>query len=294
MQPSTFSIVGHDPQTSAWGVAVASKFLAVGAVVPWAEANIGAIATQSYANTTYGPNGLDLLRRGHSAEETLARLLDADPERAYRQVGIVDDAGRAATFTGEACNAWAGGQTGPGFAAQGNILTGPEVVPAMAGAFLAATGSLPRRLFTALQAGDAAGGDRRGRQSAAILVVKPAGGYAGFNDRWIDYRIDDDPDPITRLGALLDLHDLYFDHSDPAARVALQGPALVRLQGLLTRLGFYTGPRHGEYDAPTRAAAEAFIGRENFEDRADFAAGWIDGPVLDYLYRQFGESDGAA
>ena len=177
---STFSIVGFDPREQAWGIAVASKFPAVGAVVPWAAADVGAVATQSYANTTYGPLGLEMMGAGKSAQQALDALVNKDAERDSRQAGLVDAKGEAATFTGEDCLPWAGGTTGEYFAAQGNILTGPETVEAMVATFLGSEGDLPARLLASLLAGDRAGGDRRGRQSAALFVVKPKGGYAGF------------------------------------------------------------------------------------------------------------------
>lgn len=288
--PSTFSIIANDPEEKAWGIAVASKFLAVGNVVPWARAGAGAVATQSYANTSYGPKGLQLMAEGLPAEEALQRLIKDDPDSELRQVGLVDAQGRPATFTGSKCYDWAGGLTGEHFAAQGNILVGPQVVQAMAEAFTAVSGSLPHRLYRALLAGDQAGGDRRGRQSAAILVVKAEAGYGGFNDRWVDYRIDDDPDPVQKLGELLDLHDLYFGTSDPADRIHLRGEPLIRLQQILIRRGYYHGEPHGEYDELTKTALEAFIGSENFEERTDIEAGSIDRPVYTYLSRRFGDA----
>jgi uncharacterized Ntn-hydrolase superfamily protein len=288
IRPSTFSIVGYDPQEIAWGVAVASKFLAVGSVVPWARAGVGAIATQSYANTSFGPDGLEKMTRGLSAQETLDELLASDPEADKRQVGIVDQEGRGATFTGRSCFDWAGGITGDGFAAQGNILAATGVVQAMADAYQEGEGNLPRRLLKALQAGEDAGGDRRGKQSAAILVIKAGAGYGGFNDRWIDFRVDDHPDPVQRLSELLDLHDLYFGKSPAEDRIQLTGEALRKIQSIMSRLGYYHGPQHGEYDAATRTALEAFIGNENFEERMDFPSGQIDQPVYAYLTKHLG------
>jgi len=206
----TFSIVACDLEEQTWGVAVASKFPAVGAVVPWAQAGIGAVATQSFANTSYGPRGLALMATGLSAEEALARLLEDDPERELRQVGLVDGQGRAATFSGSGCFAWAGGVSGKGYAVQGNILAGKRVVTALEKGFLKSKGDLAARLHAALLAGDRAGGDRRGRQSAAIYMVKPKGGYGGYNDRLLDYRVDDHEDPVPRLGEMIELHRLYF------------------------------------------------------------------------------------
>ncbi len=283
----TFSIVGYDPEERAWGVAVASKFLAVGAMVPWARAGAGAVATQSYANTSYGPRGLEMMASGLSADETLARLLENDPEREKRQVGLIDSRGEAAAFTGKACHPWAGDLTGKYFAIQGNILVGPQVVEAMTNAFLETEGNLPARLYAALLAGDRAGGDRRGRQAAAIYVVKPHGGYGGFTDRWVDYRVDDHPDPVTRLGELLKLHDLYFGKSAPRERLRLEGEVLRRLQDIMRKAGHYHGESTGEMDAVTRKALDAFIGSENFEERYDPEEGWIDRPVFDFLASRF-------
>src|SRR5215207_8187006 len=215
----TFSIVACDLEEQAWGVAVASKFPAVGAVVPWAQADIGAVATQSFANTSFGPRGLALMGTRLSAQEALARLLEDDPDKELRQVGLVDARGSSATFTGASCFAWAGGVTGKDYAIQGNILASAKVVPAMERAFLKTRGNLPTRLHTALLAGDRAGGDKRGRQSAALYVVKPRGGYGGFLDRWLDYRVDDHEDPVLRLGDLLEMHDLYFGKSPEKDRV---------------------------------------------------------------------------
>lgn len=277
----TFSIVACDPEEKAWGVAVASKFPAVGAVVPWVQAEAGAVATQSFANTSFGPRGLDLMRMGLSAQETLNRLLADDPDRELRQVGLVDAQGGSATFTGSSCFAWAGGVTGRGYAIQGNILAGAPVIPAMEEAFLEARGSLPTRLHAALLAGDRAGGDKRGRQSAAIYVAKPDAGYGGYTDRWLDYRVDDHEDPVPRLGELLEMHDLYFGKSPEAERVEITGRVLQELTQALSQAGYL---KNG------KAFAEAFnefIGNENFEERADPQAKWIDGPVLDYLIKKF-------
>src|SRR5512143_1414380 len=213
----TFSIVAYDPAAHEWGVATQSKFLAVGAVVPWARANAGAIATQSYANTTFGPKGLRLMAKGLSAQETLERLLAADKGREQRQVGMVDRQGRAATFTGSGCHAWAGGLTGQHFAVQGNILARAKVVEAIAAKIETAKGELADRLVAALLAGQRAGGDRRGQQSAAVLVVREQGGYAGFNDRYLDLRVDDDPRPLERLQEILELHHLYFGKPAPGS-----------------------------------------------------------------------------
>ena len=286
---STFSIVGFDPTDKAWGIAVASKFPAVGAVVPWAAADVGAVATQSFANTTYGPLGLEMMAAGKSAQQALDALVGADPERESRQAGMVDAQGQAATFTGEDCQPWAGGETGKHFAAQGNILTGPETIQAMVAAFLNTDGDLPARLLATLLAGDRAGGDRRGRQSAALFVVKPKGGYAGFNDRWMDYRVDDHADPVQQLAELANLHRLYFEKSSDADELAIQGDIAKHLQKTMQQLGYFDAPISGEYDPPTRKALRDFVGSENFEDRTNFDAGRIDRPVYEYLMRKFGK-----
>jgi len=285
---STFSIVACDLAESAWGVAVASKFPAVGAVVPWSQAGVGGVATQSFANTSFGPRGLEMMAAGLGAEQVLKKLLADDSEREQRQVGLVDARGQAATFTGAKCFAWAGGLSGSGYAIQGNILAGEAVIQAMEKTFLATRGDLPARLYAALLSGDRAGGDRRGRQSAAIYVAKPKGGYGEFNDRWMDYRVDDHQDPVPRLGELIELHRLYFGKSDEAERVQLSKTPLQQLQQIMTRLGYYTGQSHGDYDEATREALRAFIGNENFEERADVEAGWMDRLVLDFILRKFG------
>jgi uncharacterized Ntn-hydrolase superfamily protein len=277
----TFSIVAYDPEDKAWGVAVASKFPAVGAVVPWARANAGAVATQSFANTSYGPNGLDLMATGLSAQQALDKLLADDPQRDLRQVGLVDENGGSASFTGPGCFAWASGLNGPGYACQGNVLAGEQVVKTLERVFLETKGDLPSRLHAALLAADRSGGDRRGRQSAAIYVVKAGAGYAGFNDRWMDYRVDDHEDPVPRLGELIEMHRLYFEKSDEGQRLELSGKHLSEMTGILTRLGYL------KESISFRDAFHAFIGNENFEERADPEGQWIDAPVLEFLIKKF-------
>ena len=286
----TFSIVAYDPNEAAWGIAVASKFPAVGAVVPWARAGSGAVATQSFANTAFGPAGLALMgNEGFDAQAALTKLLADDPQRESRQVGLVDSQGGSASFTGAECFDWAGGVTGPAYAIQGNILAGPQVVDAMKATFLSMQGELANRMHAALLAGDRAGGDRRGRQSAAILVVKAKGGYGGFNDRMIDYRVDDDIDPVLKLGDLLELHQLYFGKSPESERLTLSGETLAKVQIILHRLGYLKQNANGIYDEATKSAFTAFIGNENFEERCDPTLGWVDGPVLDFILRKFNE-----
>ncbi len=284
----TFSIVAHDPREESWGVAVASKFLAVGALVPYARAGVGAVATQSLANLSYGEQGLAFMAQGLSAAEALERLTAADEGRAQRQAGLVDARGRAATFTGEGCMPWAGGIAGDGFAVQGNILASERVVLSMAEAFERARGELADRLHAALLAGDLAGGDRRGRQSAALLVVKPGGSYGGYNDRYVDLRVDDHADPVPELGNLLALHHLFLGASRPEERLAIDRELAAELQALLMRLGYYQGEVDGGWSPETQAAFATFTGTENLEERVDVAAGFIDPPALEYIRRKFG------
>jgi uncharacterized Ntn-hydrolase superfamily protein len=281
----TFSIVAWDPDsepTPEWGVAVASKFLGVGAVVPWARAGTGAIATQALANLAYGPNGLELLDAGGDAESVVMELTTADPERDHRQVGVVDGAGRSATFTGSKCFDWAGGRTGDGYCCQGNILTGPDVVESMAEAFESSSGQLGERLLTALRAGDTAGGDRRGRQSACLLVVRAGGGYGGGIDKAIDVRVDDHPEPVVELARLFDLHRLYFPSPDDLDYLEIDVALADELRARLTEHGYEPSGSKGGYDEALRASLYAYIGTENLEER------WTDDPrierkVLDHL-----------
>jgi uncharacterized Ntn-hydrolase superfamily protein len=260
----TFSIVATDG--TAWGVAVASKFLAVGAAVPAARAGIGAIATQSYANLAYRPDGLHLLHRGKSAKETLDALTGADEQREQRQAGIVDGSGQAATFTGTGCHAWAGGITGAGYAIQGNILTGPEVVAEMEQAWLGSdsTAPLARRLFAALAAGDAAGGDKRGRQSAAILVVQADGGYGGGSDVHVDLRVDDAALPIPELARLLDQHDVFFGKPDDAELLDVTDTLAAEVAQLLAQVGH---PAVSDRLEDLQVALWDWAGIENLEER---------------------------
>ena len=286
IQPSTFSIVAYNADAKEWGVATQSKFLAVGSAVPWAQAGAGAVATQSYANTSFGPKGLALMASGLSARETLDRLLTGDEGREHRQVGIVDAQGNAATFTGKECLAWAGGLTGKGCAVQGNILVGDATVTALAEAFEKARGELADRLVAALAAGQKAGGDRRGQQSAALLVVRQKGGYAGFNDRYIDLRVDDHPRPIKRLTQILDLHHLYFKRPDPATLIPIDRKVARELQRIARQSGHYAGRLTSDYDQATRKAVEALVGMENLEERWQPDAK-IDPVVLEFLQKAY-------
>jgi uncharacterized Ntn-hydrolase superfamily protein len=284
---STFSIVAYDPNAREWGVAVQSKFLCVGAVVPWAKAGAGAVATQSYANTSYGPDGLALMARGLSAQQALEELVAHDEGRAQRQVGLVDAQGRSASYTGDGCHEWAGGVIGDHHAAQGNILVSAATVEAMARAFESASGELADRLLAALAAGQAAGGDRRGQQSAAVLVVREKGGYGGYNDRYLDVRVDDDPAPIARLQALVDLHHLYFQPPAPGEMVAIEGALVGEVQQILRWTGYYDGPITAVYDGATQHALRDLIGNENFEERFDEEGGRISRVVLDMLREKY-------
>jgi uncharacterized Ntn-hydrolase superfamily protein len=269
----TFSIAATDGR--AWGVAVASKCLGVGAAVPAAEAGVGAIATQAWTNLAYGPDGLEMLRAGRSAQEALDALTSADVHREERQAGVVDARGRAATFTGSDCPAWAGAVTGPGYAIQGNIVVGPEVVESMQRAWLGSDphSALARRLLAAVTAGDEAGGDRRGRQSAALFVVTEAGDCGHGSDVFADLRVDDHPAPVTELARLLDLHDGYFGRPDPASALPLEGELAAEVHDRLARLG-HSG---GDLD---RALAD-WAGIENYEAR--LLPGRIDPIVLEHL-----------
>jgi uncharacterized Ntn-hydrolase superfamily protein len=295
----TFSIVARDPVSSELGIAVASKFLAAGAVVPWARADVGAIATQALANVRYGPHGLDLLATGLSAAEALDRLTGPDADADQRQAGIVDAAGGAATHTGPACIPWAGGRTAPGVAVQGNILAGPAVVDAMLDAFLGGSGRLAERLVSALLAGDRAGGDARGRQSAAVLVVRAEGGYLGLDDRAIDLRVDDHADPVPELARILAIHRLLWDAADPATLLALDGETATEVRTLLARalagrrrvaippdtsrtLPGTPRPPADDWTADDQAALRFWSSVENLEMR-DAGDGWIDPAVLEYL-----------
>ena len=266
----TFSIVGRDGD--AYGVAVASKFLAVGYAVPAARAGVGAVATQAYANLAYGPQGLDALAGGATSAEAVERLTSADDGRDQRQVGIVSASG-GATFTGSACHTWAGGRCGADYAVQGNILVGEQVVEAMERAWTSSAGSpLTTRLLAALRAGDEAGGDKRGRQSAAILVVRPGAGYGG-DDTEIDLRVDDHEQPVPELERLVALHDLYFGEPDPDALLPLDGDVADEVRSLLARLGH----EGGDLDQ----LLDDWAGSANFEMR--LRPGRIDPVVLEQL-----------
>ncbi|HZV79320.1 MAG TPA: DUF1028 domain-containing protein [Candidatus Binatus sp.] len=277
---STYSIVGFDPAADELGIAVQSKFLAVGSAVPWVEARVGAIATQSWANTSYGPRGLDLLRNGASPHEVVSTLTADDEHADERQVGIVDAHGRSATYTGASCNEWAGGAHGINYAAQGNILAGPAVVDSMVTAFESTRGHLADRLIAALRAGQAAGGDRRGMQSASLYIAKPAGGYAGFNDRYVDLRVDDHRNPIEELARILEIHKLYTFKPLPHEIIKVDDKIGSEIAALLTQAGEL--PKGAPFDDRAREKLVSFMHRENLEDRVR-DDGAIDIQTLEYL-----------
>jgi uncharacterized Ntn-hydrolase superfamily protein len=266
---ATYSIVACDLEEKQWGVAVQSKFLAVGSVVPWAAPEVGAIATQAYANPSYGPNGLALLREGLSANEVVERLTSEDEGRDQRQLGVVDANGGSASWTGRRCNDWAGHRNGAGYAAQGNILVGEETVTALATTFEAnAHLPLAQRLIECLEAAQAAGGDRRGQQSASLLVVQREGGYAGLSDILVDLRVDDHERPIQELRRIAGLHSRLFGLSPRADWLPLEGELRAEVAERLARLGY--------------GSLDAWAGVENLEERVD-GDDAIDPVVLDAL-----------
>jgi uncharacterized Ntn-hydrolase superfamily protein len=258
---STYSLVACDLDQGEWGVGVQSKFLAVGSVVPWAEPHVGAVATQALANVSYGPEGLELLRSGLSAEETVKRLTERDEGRADRQVGVVDSRGRATSYTGAACLDWAGGATGDCYAAQGNILVSEETVTALARTFAETAGRpLAERLLEALAAAQGAGGDRRGQQSASLLIVKEGGGYGGTSDVMIDLRVDDHAAPIDELRRLYEMHDLLFGETPEEEWLPVDQTLAAELRERLAALGYG--------NESLEAAFNAWVGTENLEERA--------------------------
>jgi uncharacterized Ntn-hydrolase superfamily protein len=285
----TYSIVAFDPDEQAWGVAVASKFLAVGAVVSYAKAGAGAVATQALCKMSFGPDGLALMAQGKSAQETLDWLLKHDPGAASRQVGMVDSRGSAASHTGSECMDWAGHRIGKGFACQGNILTGGDTLDAMVEAFTGAKGELADRLVAALLAGDTVGGDRRGKQSAAVIVARPGGGYGGDTDRYLDLRVDDDPEPVVKLQALLASHHLFFGRPRPEDLIPIDETIARELQALLIAQGYYKGTVSGIWDDASKQAFWNMVGSENLEERwnLDGETDKIDSVALNYLRERF-------
>ncbi len=285
---STFSIVAYDPGRHEWGVAVQSKFLAVAAVVSWARAGVGAVATQSYANLAYGPDGLDMMSQGIPADEALVRLTAKDEDKDLRQVGVVDKEGRAAAFTGQGCHDWAGHIVGDGFTCQGNILVSGtvEAMVAKYDAVRGREGELADWLVATLAAGQEAGGDSRGRQAAGVLVVRENGGYGGKTDRYLDLRVDDDPYPIRKLEQLVQMHHLFFGQVNPEELIPLSEVA-GELQALLQTSGDYDGPVTGKFNEATRTALRSLVGRENLEERWNGTGDQIDRLVIEYLKNRF-------
>ncbi|WP_179107181.1 DUF1028 domain-containing protein [Sediminibacillus massiliensis] len=279
---ATFSIVGYDPDTGEHGIAVQSKFIAVGSVVPWAKANIGAVATQAFANPSYGPRGLELLEAGKTAQEAIDLLIKDDPDREHRQVGIVDAQGNSASFTGDKCYNWAGGIQGDNYAAQGNILVNKETVTEMGRAYENSEGPLAERLIGALEAAQSAGGDSRGKQSAALYVVKEKGGYGQFNDRLVDLRVDDHPEPIKELRRLYNLQQLYFGKTKQDNMLVIEGTVKKELISGLMEWGYLQSTQVKEKEL--QEALTKFIHTENFEER-ELEAGKIDREVLEFINR---------
>ena len=270
---ATYSIAACDLEAGQWGVATQSKFLAVGSVVPWAEPQVGAIATQAYANPRYGPEGLALLREGLSAEEVVERLTSADEGRDQRQLGIVDGKGRSATFTGAECLEWAGGRTGPGYAAQGNILVSAQTVDAIAASFESSSGPLAERLLDCLVAAQAAGGDRRGQQSAALLVVEKDGGYANLSDTIVELRVEDHERPLDELRRIYGLHVALFGETPRDEWLTVDDALADELRTRLAKLG---------YDGDLGDAFNRWAGNVNLEERVD-GIEEIDPVVLEEL-----------
>ncbi len=279
----TFSITAFDIKSKDFGVAVASRFVAVGSVVPYARARVGAVATQAWANVSFGPHGLELLERGEEARDALQILLGEDSQREDRQVGIVDSLGGAAAHTGQKCFEYAGHIEGEGFCCQGNIITGREVLDAMSGAFQGSDDELVDRLLAALEAGQRAGGDKRGQQSAALLVVRQNGGYMHLSDRYVDIRVDDHPNPIEELKRIFRIYDLTLLSRDRANDVvAIDENVALKLQEMLSKLGFYKSVVNGNYDERTRGALERFMHLSNLENKIR-KDGMLWGSVYRYL-----------
>lgn len=280
---ATFSIVGADPKTGEVGVAVQSKFLAVGAVVPWAKANVGAVATQSWANTKYGPEGLELLEKGLAPEEVIAKLVSDDPGRNLRQVAVINARGEASAFTGEECFEWAGHKIGRNHSAQGNILVSEETVTAMSNSFEQSTAPLAERLIKALAAAQHAGGDSRGKQSAAVYVLQEGAGYGGYNDVKVDLRVDDHPEPIEELMRLYELHKVFGESTED--QLEIEGELFEEIKNHLVRRGLLDSADHAGYNETVKEALKTFTLRENFDDR------WteerlIDEVVLEHLRKE--------
>ncbi len=279
---ATFSIVARDPANGDLGVAVQSKFPNVRVAVPYAKAGVGAVATQSFSNSDFGTKGLELLELGATPQEVMTIVSRDDPDLQDRQVGIVDTKGRSATFTGKKCFDWAGGRTGPDYAIQGNILVSEATVDAMEKAFLGTKGPLADRLLAAIKAGAEAGGDRRGRQSAALVVVRKGASYDAKSDRYIDISVYDAKDPIAEIFRLYDLQKIHFERSDPKDVVPIAGSDAVYLQKLLAKKGFFKGESDGAWDEASTKALADYMGWENYDVRIR-QDGKIDRKILDLI-----------
>jgi len=279
---ATFSIVARDPANGDLGVAVQSKFPNVRVAVPYAKAGVGAVATQSFSNSDFGTKGLELLELGATPQEVMTIVSRDDPDLQDRQVGIVDTKGRSATFTGKKCFDWAGGRTGPDYAIQGNILVSEATVDAMEKAFLGTKGPLADRLLAAIKAGAEAGGDRRGRQSAALVVVRKGASYDAKSDRYIDISVYDAKDPIAEIFRLYDLQKIHFERSDPRDVIGIAGPDAVYLQKLLAKKGFFKGESDGAWDEASTKALADYMGWENYDVRIR-QDGKIDRKILDLI-----------
>jgi uncharacterized Ntn-hydrolase superfamily protein len=284
----TWSIVARDPVTGELGIGVSSKFMCTGALIPWAKANVGAIATQSWINGVYGREGLRMLEEGLAPHDVLEKLLAQDPDRESRQVGIVDAQGRTANWTGKDCMAWAGDYKEENISCQGNVLVDENTVKATVEAFKNTKGDLADKIMAGLLAGDKAGGDNRGKESAAMLVVKEHGGWGGWTDRYLDLRVDDNPEPVQELNRLLGLHKLYFRKSDPKDLIPRTAEINSELQEMLSRLGFYSGPVNGVWTPETKESLWILEQRENLEDRHQ-DGDVIDKVSLEFLRKQFGK-----
>lgn len=283
---STYSIVGCDPQSGEVGIAVQSKFLAVGSVVPWAKGGVGAVATQAWANLSYGNRGIELMEKGIHPKEVIQLLTADDDMKESRQVGIVDIQGRSATFTGADCADWAGGIAGKNFAAQGNILACSKVVDAMANTFESTKGDVTSKLMEALAAAQAEGGDKRGMQSAALYVVKVGGGYGGLSDRLVDIRVDDHQNPIEELRRILGLNRFYFGKTKDGNFSKIEGSIKNFILKVITERGFYEGDINADWNAVLHEAFKQFCLVENFDERLA-PLGLIDNEVLAFMRENY-------
>ncbi len=282
----TFSIVAYDPERKEWGVAVQSKFIAVGSIVPWAKSGVGAIATQAWANTSYGPKGLALLEQGLTAEEVISILTKKDEKREDRQVGIVDSYGNAASFTGSRCFDWAGHIVGENYSCQGNILVSEDTVLAMSQAYRETKGDLAIKLLTVLEEGQEAGGDSRGKQSAAILIMKEEGAYDGGTDRYVDVRVDEHEHPIKELRRVFELYNLsLLKRDEPEDKVKMEGDVMKAIKEVLKADGFYEKDIDDKFDTYTKEALQKWMHTNNFEvkERED---NYMWGAVYRYIEKR--------